>query len=380
MTASSLPPEPLPSVRRRPLFSLKRDPRKGPGPSDAAVRRMRRAAFLALLALVVLGAVAATAITRAVAAAPPKGAGLALPAFAGRAAETTAIRITTKDQAYTILKTGRGWVIREKGDYPVRQERLAAFTEGFSTLQKTRAVTRDRDKFDRIGLGDPRSGGTGALVEITGDRGAIIGRLIAGVGPGGVYVREPEASQAWAATGTMPPLQDASAWLDLQPLSLGPERIASVELIPQRGPAYLIARPDPQTPFALVRPFAGVPVISQQAVDGPATAATRFRPIDVRPIASLAVPRVSFHRTRTFDGLVVDVAGFEEGGRIWLTVRAEASAPERQPEADAINAAASPWAFGFTRYDWADYAAPIDTVINRPLAAPSSPVRRRGRR
>ena len=107
------------------------------------------------------------------------------------------------------------------------------------------AMTRDERKFDRIGLGDPATGGTGALLEVGDGQGNSFAKLLVGHRDGRSYVRKPDDLQAWAVAGAvMPPLQRGAAWLDLDVLEISAEQIAGADVRPAQGPAYrLVAAP-----------------------------------------------------------------------------------------------------------------------------------------
>ena len=55
---------------------------------------------------------------------------------------------------------------RRRAPIPSTPERIAELTSALSAITYRRPMTRDDEKFDRIGLGDPLQGGTGALLEV----------------------------------------------------------------------------------------------------------------------------------------------------------------------------------------------------------------------
>ncbi|MEO1407093.1 MAG: hypothetical protein AAFV54_11460 [Pseudomonadota bacterium] len=97
---------------------------------------------------------------------------LVFPRLARRAADADTIRITVPDQVYTLVRDetvdGR-WLMTEAGGFPVRADMLAALTRGLTSMEWGLTRTRDADKLDRIGLGDPENGGTGARIDVLSD-------------------------------------------------------------------------------------------------------------------------------------------------------------------------------------------------------------------
>lgn len=209
---------------------------------------------------------------------PPTASGPVLPNFAERAGGARAINIVTREAAYHIVRSESGWTLRDRGDYPVRRERLAQFTDGLKTLTYVRPMTRDPAKHERLALSDPAKGGEGVLVEVQDEKGALIANLVLGVTPNGLYMRAPGDPQAWAVKGDLPPLKDPAQWLDLAPLAIDPARIARVSVQPAAGPAYDIERSGGA--FALAKPFETA-AARREAVTAAAEAFAQLSPIDV---------------------------------------------------------------------------------------------------
>lgn len=302
---------------------------------------------------------------------------LVLPDFAGRADDARLIMVTTSSEFYHLVLDPEGWVLTEKGRYPVRPDRMRALLRSMSDMRYARAMTRDPKKFDRIGLGDPATGGTSALVEIGNGRGENFATLLVGYRSGVTYVRRPDDLQAWAVSFAeegapegegMPPLQRGAAWLDLDIVSVAPDRIREVELRPASGPAYRLAPADAEgSRFVLAPPYSSRRLL---ASFGPTMAAgllTRLAPVDVALMEEIAPAGFEAqHTTLTRDGMEIRLRGWRHAGRGWIVITAAAApgaAPGVQAEAEALAARASGWAFALSENDWNLMTTPLNALI-----------------
>jgi hypothetical protein len=320
--------------------------------SDARLRRRRKAAAVAAATLGLVVFTAGALAWRSVRLAPPApGAGaLIAPDAEALLARTTTVRVTLSSGAYRLERRGAVWLMPERGDYPVRPDAIAALARGLEGLRLDSPVGAAPERLAALGLDDPREGGSGALLELLDPQGRALFSRIIGVRPGGTFVRAPGAGQGHRAEGALPPLQEPAAWLDLAILSMRPEAVARVDVVPLSGPAYAILATG-EGEFAPL----GRQAFSQANAVAAATALTRWRPVDVRPAASLPPGPVARHMTTSRGGLAVLAQARMVEGQAYVTLRAQALRPEAQEAADALNARAEGWAFALAAYDVADY-------------------------
>lgn len=322
--------------------------------------------------LLILGGVAAVSLALGVVAWMPPASELArsevgrlvLPAFESKAPLVAMVKVTTGEESYHIVKGPQGWVVAEKGGYPVTDARMQELTEALAHVTYAKAMTRDDRKFDRIGLGDPGQGGTGALIEVSDGQGNDFAKLLVGYRDGQSYVRKPDDLQAWqVGNGVLPPLQRASAWLDLGVVRIAPADIAGVDLRPSEGPPYRLLR-TPEGAFALAPPFDHRPLVAALAPKLVAEALTRLAPTDVTAGSRIAVGApVAEHVTRLASGVAVVVRCWRAQDRGWVTISAavaEDASPDAAKIAQAINAKTAPWAFALTELDWGTFATPLN--------------------
>lgn len=289
------------------------------------------------------------------------------PDFEALRGEASEIRITLADERYTLVATGEGWRLGSREGYPIRQDRLTELAAGMGSLVWDTPRTDDPEKLNRIGLGDPREGGTGALLELIGPDGAPAAALITGRKGDAIYARRPDETTAYRVTGNLPPLYSAEAWLDLGFLDINEEAVSAVRLTDEAGENLFLQREvgSSDRAFRPAPPFQNYRLTSRLAVTGPALALTRFLPIGVKPAASLRTQPVARHITQTHDGLEVDVRAYRERDGYFITLRA-VEAGEGATRAEAINAQAAGWAFELNATDWADYTPRVSDIVRPP--------------
>lgn len=295
-----------------------------------------------------------------------------LPGFAQTRAEASQIRITLADETYTLFAAPGGWRLEGSDGYPIRADRLSELAGGLETLVWDAPRTRDPAKMNAIGLGDPREGGNGALVEVIGPEGEVSAALLTGRKDEHIYVRRPGEMQAYKVTGSLPPLYTAEAWLDLDIIDLNADAVSAVRLIDASGASLFLQR----TIGASDRAFRPAPpqedyeLVNRLVTTGPALALTRFQPVGVKPASSLKTRPIGRHITQTHDGLEVDVRPYREADGHFVTLRA-IEAGEGAHRGGAINERANGWAFQISEVDWMDFTPAIESIARPPGGSPA---------
>lgn len=298
----------------------------------------------------------------------PRPEGPVLPRFDALWEETAAIRVTLADGSYLLTGTADGWRLNGPEGFAVHPDRIAKLAGGLGSLTFEAHRTRDPEKLQALGLGDPREGGNGALLDLLDRDGRVVASLLTGRRTGRTYVRWPGENQSFLVTGTLPPLHAAEAWLDLDVLDIRPETIAAVRLADRSGRTLYLRRPPGgnDLAFRAAPPSGAETLISPVAVAGPALALSRFRPSGVRPAAALRTEAVASHITETHDALEVRAGIFEEADGTFLTLHAVEAGHAAQ-RAAAINLRTAGWAFRIQAADISDFAPDVGTLI-RPAA------------
>ena len=290
--------------------------------------------------------------------------------FAEMRADASEISVQLADDSYTLVRTRNGWAMKEAGGYPVRADRLASLATGLETLSWGEGRTSDPDKFDRIGLSDPREGGSGALLTITDSEGSIAAQIITGRKGDYLYARKPDDVRSYRVIGDLPPLYSRDAWLDLNIIDINSDAVRAIRLTDETGKSLYLKRSvgGSSRSFRPGPPYHEYRLVSRIAASTPALALTRLAPIDVKPASELTTKPVARHITETYDGLEVDLKAYREPDGLFITLRA-IEAGEGARRGSTINEKASDWAFQLSEYDWAEFTPRISSIVRKPTNA-----------
>jgi len=317
-------------------------------PLTAPAMRRRRQALTAALTAAALVLAGALALWReAATGAPPGVSGPVAPGWAAEAPRADRIEIMSADGQFVLQRTPDGWVMPSRGGYAVRPERIAELDEALRGLTFARALTRDPDRFARLGVDDPIEGGAGVRLTVLDASDRVLVSLTAGArrGDAGQYVRTDGSPRAFAADGTLPELADPGRWLGLDFWDIDPATVARADIRPPRGPAYALGREAPTDRHHALTSPAGWRLITAGAGNGVATAGARLRFRDVRPDQSLTGAFTARHSGVSFDGLAWRFDFLAEGDERWARIEVRALAPEAEARAAELNARTRGWAF-----------------------------------
>ncbi len=301
---------------------------------------------------------------------------IVLPAFEADVTRANRIKVTLANEAYEMSRDGEGWVMIERGGYPVRVDMLANLSEALAAMTYQREMTRDPAKFDQLGLGDPREDGAGALLNVYDANETPLVDLIVGFKNGASYVRIPGDDQAWSVTTTaVPPLQRAARWLDLDVLEVDVSQIARTEVLPFNGVAFAMAAvADQPGRFALEPPHDTARLKTSYAANPAAIVLASMLPTDAIPRDQLEANPVGAHRTYLYSGLMIEAELHRgEAGRFWVTFSEglEAESPELQAQLEQIEDRVAGWAFQISRSDFAIFTTKLSD-ITAPTPAPAN--------
>lgn len=277
----------------------------------------------------------------------PDVSGPVLPGWSESAADAERIEIVGPDALFSLQRTGQGWVMPSRGGYRVRPERIAELDAALSGLRYAAAMTRDPDKFARLGLVAPEQGGEAVRLTVSDGAGTVLADLLIGEerGQDGLYLRRPGGERAYAVTGTMPELAAVDRWLGLDFFDSDPARVARAQIVPESGPAYELAKPGLASCNFELREPRGWRLITSGAGNGVAVAGARVRFRDVRPAGMLEGAPVASHAGVTFDGIAYAYSFYAEGEARWAVLDVGAAADDAAERAARLDGLAEGWAF-----------------------------------
>lgn len=290
--------------------------------------------------------------------------------FADVRNQASQIRVTLADETYSLSNSDNGWVMDGTSGYPIRPGRLAELSAGLGGLVWDAPRTTDPDKLTRIGLSDPREGGTGALIELMNENEDIIATLISGRKGKFAYARKPGSNRAYRVKGNLPPLYNHDAWLDLDILDIKPDAVQALRIFDISGKELYLQRRvgSGSRSFRPAPPYQNYRLVSRIAASTPALALSRFQPIGVKPQSDLTTKALTRHITQTHDGLEVNLLTYREPDGFYVTFRA-IEAGEGAHRGSSINAKAKGWAFQISEYDWNDFTPRVSSIVRPPAPA-----------
>ena len=219
----------------------------------------------------------------------------------------------------TLERTADGWHLKEKGGYPVDTGKLRAFLLKLADARLVEQKTSSKEKYPVLGVEDVSAADAkGLMVEVSGLAAPL--KLIvgnAGTHGGGSYVRRVGETQSWQASANLAPDRSAADWLNKEIANIAATRIRSVQISRPDGSRIAIAKEaEGDANFKLADIPKGREAASEYSTNGLASLPENLRFDDVMPAHDAAPDDKALKASyRTFDGLVLDVIAWSEGGK-----------------------------------------------------------------
>lgn len=365
-------------------------------------RRMRELSYLAIAtAVAVLLAIIAVWL-RAASVEPAFRHQLLFPGLVNKANDVATILIESKTTAFSVTRNAEGrWVLPGKFGYPADFNLVRKTIVALSEIEAVDQRTARADWYERLGLGAPKTGGSGVVITLKDSQGNVLANLVTGqtvegaaaAGNVALYARRGDDPQTYVALGSYTAQTDQAQWLDKAFIDLARDRVKTVSVKPLKGPPFSVTRAKPEDQnFVVVEPLPRGRVLRTEAEPngvGNALMGVSFE--DVVKANTLDLSNAAHTTYTTFDGLTLEVAAVEKDRDFWITVTATAApqpAPPPAPpvpgapapqtslkpdvakEAEEINRLSSGWAYKVPRYKGVLITAALEDLL-KPVGGPA---------
>lgn len=296
------------------------------------------------------------------------------PNLAVQLADAAAVSIVSKAGTIEIVhsgdvKTGR-WVIPAAHDYPANTEHLRRLFLGLADLKAVEKKTARPDWLRALSLDDPKTGGSAIALTVKDSKGAPLAALLVGKlkppAPGArpmVYIRRAGENQTYLAAGDLPLETERKAWLDDAIVDIARDRVKHVTVSPLGAPGYSASRAKPDQPdFTLDALPKGREMLSNSAANATGAAVADLTLDDVRPASEVDFAMASHFTAETFDGLTVALDIADKDQLTYIRVTAQGA----NPEASAINARTTGWAYAVPSWKTTIFRKPLDLLLKTP--------------
>jgi hypothetical protein len=247
------------------------------------------------------------------------------------------------------LKRGKeGWIIVEKSNYPVDPAKLREFLLKLADATVLEQKTGNPKLYPTLGVEDVKDNDAkGVLVDLNGLKAPV--RLIVGnfngAGGGGTFVRREGETASWLVKGNLLVDKTAAAWEAHELANIPSSRLKQVVLVDPDGKtlkAYKEQEGD--SDFRLADVPKGREPASAYAANGLASVLADLKADDVFAAKDEAPgDKVYNAHYAAFDGLIVDMAAWEKGGKDYAQFKAalDSAAAEAQIKVEQDKATAN---------------------------------------
>jgi len=303
--------------------------------------------FTMVLATAAIGVVASMQLrSRAAATQAAESGELLFPSFEERINDVGSVHVQIKDGSFTLERDGDGWGLAESGGYPADATLITQFLFELKDAELVEKKTANPARFDKLGLRgveDPESAAT--LIRVNAQDDSELAALLVGnqrASKGGpardsYYVRKPSEDQSWLVDGKLALSADKKSWLEKEILNVDAARMRSVEIVHADGERVLVSKPDETAQDFTLQDIPEGKELRYAGVAGSLASALANLTLDDVVKAedkSFEGAPLSACTFTTFDGMIVEVALFEEDETLYANFKARYEAPPAAPEGE----------------------------------------------
>ncbi|MEQ8195479.1 MAG: DUF4340 domain-containing protein [Rhodospirillales bacterium] len=343
--------------------------------------------FLAVLTIVSVAAAGVAVIERADQFTAEATGVFMFPKLADQANDVAKITVKTREETSVVEKAPDGWIMKEKGGYPVEIGKVRKLVADLAGLRLIEAMTDQPEKYGKLEVQDvEKKDSRSKLVILENAKGEKLASLIVGklelitshANVPGLYVRRPGEKKSWRAQGELVVPHSSPNWLVERIIDIKDKDIKSLAY--KSGDAkekpFTLTREAGDKPFTLdPKPEKGA--LKQDKAKDLAGALGELDLRDVRPADKVPFTTTVHHATiETFDGLVIKTEAIKLMDKYWAKFTAEAKAPADAgsglaKRVEAINKRIKGWVYEVVDYRAEKLMTGYKTLIDEKAKAGS---------
>jgi hypothetical protein len=236
--------------------------------------------------------------------------------------------------AVDLRRDGDSWSVAQRSGYPADATKVRKLLLSLADAKIKEEKTSNPDNYASLNVQDVSdANASGMRIEVEGVEpkvDLIVGKR--GPGTNSRYVRRAGEAQSWLIEASISDDRTPGDWLDKALLDITADRIQSATLTTQGDKPYTAAkRSQTDENFAVDNLPKGKALYSESAANSFATALASLNLSDVRPASEIEGKPDDRATYRTFDGLILELDGWQQDDKRYVAVRAQfdAAAAER---------------------------------------------------
>ncbi len=324
---------------------------------------MRRGTLIILLLICVVSVGAASAVLSRDDA-DPRFERVGQPVFPGlidRVNDVSEFVVESAEGRVTVFRKGKVWRLRESDNHLASPKEVFKAVVGIAALKYFEPKTERSERYGRLQLNDPASGGGGKRMTLkaAGDTVAdvIVGReklFLPGRTVGGIYFRRPGELASWLGEGNPEAGGAPKDWLARKIVDVKSERVSRVRVRHADGEVVVVSKPAAQSDkFFLEGIPDGMRLKYDSDADNIGSILEQLEMEDARRASSVEVDFTDalVVEAETFDGLVGTLEIVKRDEIRWLRARFTGKNQQGDKEAKVLSERTSEWLYMMPAYE-----------------------------
>lgn len=269
------------------------------------------------------------------------------PQLAANLDKVSQINLRHRGNTLTLERRPDSWVMLESDGFPARSKSIQELLYALSVARRIEPKTREANRYAKLEVEDPDGAGADSLgIDVFDDSGNRLAALILGkenlllqaIGEGGAYIRLPDESQSWLASGNLIAGKETKDWLDNPIFDVPRQRIAKAEIAHPNGDILVVKSTDEgDEKFALEGLADDETLISDYYPTDIGRVWEKFEIIGAKKRDAIEFPSDATIKGRytAKDGLTILFELATIDGKDWLRINSVSTTNQNSPEAAA---------------------------------------------